>query len=76
MTHDEQSLRLVNDAPSMVVVLEALTQAQAVLATHTLLPRDAEDTVRKMQAILDDRKVVAAVDTLLPDDRARWVKRL
>jgi len=32
---DERDLKLVvNDAPSMIVVLDAVTQAQAVLASH------------------------------------------
>ena len=31
---DERELEVVNDAPSMIVVLDAVTQAQAVLASH------------------------------------------
>jgi hypothetical protein len=64
----DEKLRLVNDAPSMIVVLDAVTQAQAVLATYIEPsdgPRDHEAAVRKLAAILDDRKVVRAVDDLL-----------
>ena len=71
---DERELKVVNDAPSMIVVLDAVTQAQAVLASHldpSRGPSDAEATLRKLLAILDDQKVVRAVDRLLPDESGR-----
>jgi hypothetical protein len=49
------------DAPSMVVLLDAVTQAQAVLATYIEPadhPRDAEVTLKKLLAILDDGKIM------------------
>jgi hypothetical protein len=71
MTDNNDKLKIVSDAPSMVVVLDAVTQAQAVLATYIEPadhPRDAEATLKKLLAILDDGKVVRAVDTLLLTD--------
>jgi len=53
----------------MVVVLDAVTQAQAVLASYldrSRGPSDAEATLRKLLAILDDQEVVRAVDRLRP----------
>ena len=63
MTDD---LKVVADAPSMVTVLDAVTQAQVLLAKSIEpadQPPDHEATVRKLLGILDDRKVVTAVDT-------------
>jgi len=65
----KENLKLINDAPSMVVVLDAVTQAQAVLASYldpSRGPSDAEATLRKLLAILDDQEVVRAVDRLRP----------
>jgi hypothetical protein len=67
----DNNLKLVTDAPSILAVLDAVTQAQAVLAPYiepSHQPRDPEATLRKLLAILDDGKVVRAVDALLPDD--------
>ena len=66
-----EKLKLVPDAPSILTVLDAVTQAQAVLAGYVEASseqRYPDATLRKLAAILDDRKVVTAVDTLLPDD--------
>ena len=70
-----KDLKVVDDAPSIIVVLDAVTQAQAVLASHldpSHGPSDAEAALRKLLAILDDQKVVRAVDRLLADtERAK-----
>jgi len=58
---------------SVIVVLDAVTQAQAVLASYldpSRGPSDPEATLHKLLAILDDQKVVSAVDRLLPDEAA------
>jgi hypothetical protein len=64
-------LKLVSDAPSILTVLDAVTQAQAVLAGYTAPGselRDADATLRKLTAILDAHKVAKALDALLPGD--------
>ena len=69
---DQKDLKVVKDAPSIIVLLDAATQAQVVLASH-LDPShgpsdaDADAALRKLLAILDDQKVVKAVDRLLAD---------
>jgi hypothetical protein len=66
-----EKLKLVTDAPSILTVLDAVTQAQAVLAGYTdpaPTPRDADAALRKLAAILDGRKVAKALDALLPDE--------
>jgi hypothetical protein len=66
-----EKLKLVTDAPSILTVLDAVTQAQAVLAGYTdptPAARDADATLRKLAAILDDQKVAKALDTLLADE--------
>ena len=41
MTDNNDKLKIVADAPSMVVVLDAVTQAQAVLTTYTIIRSSA-----------------------------------
>jgi hypothetical protein len=67
---NNDKLKIAPDAPSLVVVLDAVTQAQAVLASYiepSDAPPDPDATLRKLLAILDHGKVVRAVDALLAD---------
>jgi hypothetical protein len=60
---DNDKLKIASDAPSMVVLLDA-----GDLHRTSRSPRDADATFKKLLAILDDGKVVRAVDTLLLTD--------
>jgi hypothetical protein len=71
MSDSNDKLKIAADVPSMGAVIDAVMQAQAMLATYIEPadhPRDADATLKKLPAILDDGKVVRAVDTLLLTD--------
>jgi hypothetical protein len=51
-----EKLKLVTDAPSILTVFDAVTQAQAIIAGYTdpaSGARDADATLRKLADILD-----------------------
>jgi hypothetical protein len=67
----DNKLKLVTDAPSILTVLDAVTQAQAVLAGYiepSAEPRDPEATLRKLLANFGRWQSLKAVDALLPED--------
>jgi hypothetical protein len=79
---DDSKLKLVNDAPSMIVVLDAVTQAQAVLASYIHPSSDARDPRGRRQETAGDlgspeggqsggRSVVGSTIGLGGGDRSR-----